>query len=306
MNLLITVEEMTGRQGESAGSRPSPGLRVLTQNLWGVRGAWQKRREVMSRLIRQAQPDLISFQETIKSSTYDQVRDLVPCGYHVIFQKTPEPDGQSAAIASRWPIRAVHELEQRVTPRVSSANTTLVAEIEAPEPFGSLLLVNHLPSWQLHYALERELQASKAARFVEELVGDRDLHVIVAGDLTDPPESSSVRLWTGRQSLNGVSVSYRDAWESENPGDPGETYTPRNAILADPDWPFRRLDYIMVRCGPHGGPTLAIKSCQLFFDDTIDAVWASDHFGVIADLGLPSRPLPPAPNMTADGKSAAG
>jgi endonuclease/exonuclease/phosphatase family metal-dependent hydrolase len=297
---------MAGRQGRSTDSTNSPQLRVLTQNLWGIRGAWDKRRAVISRLIHQAQPDLISFQEAIKTTSYDQVRDLVPPDYHVVYQKTPEPDGQSAAIASRWPIRAVHELEQRVTPRVDSANTTLVAEIEAPEPFGVILVVNHAPSWQLDYVLERELQASKGARFVEELIGDRDLHVIVAGDLTDPPESSSVRLWTGRQSLNGVGVSYRDAWESANPGDPGETYTPRNAILADADWPFRRLDYIMVRCGPHGGPTLAIKSCRLFFDHTIDGVWASDHFGVIADLGLPSRPLPPAPNMTADGKSAAG
>jgi endonuclease/exonuclease/phosphatase family metal-dependent hydrolase len=282
---------------ESADVANSPRLRVLTQNLWGVRGAWDRRRAVLIALIRAAQPDLISFQEAIKTSSYDQVSDLVGSGYHIVYQQNPEPDGQSAAIASRWPIRSVHELDQHVTPRVDSANTTLVVEIAAPDPFGPLLLVNHLPSWQLDFALERELQASKGARFVEELVGDRSLHVVLAGDLTDPPESSSVRLWTGRQSLNGVGVCYRDAWESANPGDPGETYTPRNAILADPDWPFRRLDYIMVRCGAHGGPTLAINACRLLFDDAIDGVWASDHFGVVAELGLPVRPPPPPPNL---------
>src|SRR5438270_10383007 len=65
---------------------------------------------------------------------------------------------------------------------------------------------------------ERELQAAATASFVEELGAERALHVIVAGDLSSAPDSASVRLWTGRQSLNGVSVCYRDAWESANPG----------------------------------------------------------------------------------------
>jgi endonuclease/exonuclease/phosphatase family metal-dependent hydrolase len=275
----------------------SPQLRVVTQNLWGIRGAWALRREALVGLLARARPDVISFQEAIKTSEYDQVRDLVGAEYHVAYQKRPESDGQSAAIASRWPIRSVHEVDTHVTPRVDSATTTMVCEIEGPQPFGPLLLVNHLPSWQLNFAAERELQAATAARYIEEFVGDRSLHVILAGDLTDPPESASVRLWTGRQSLHGVGVCFRDAWESANPGDAGETYTARNPILADPDWPFTRLDYIMVRCGAHGGPTLAIKSCRRLFDDAIDGVWASDHFGLVADLGIPSRPLPPPPNL---------
>jgi hypothetical protein len=94
---------------------------------------------------------------------------------------------------------------------------------------------------------------------------------------------------TGRQSLDGTSVCYRDAWESANPSDPGATSTPDNPLVADWDWPFRRLDYILVRCGEHGGPTLIIRACSRVFDQPVEGVWASDHFGVVADLSLPEE-----------------
>ena len=275
-------------------------IRAVTQNLWGTRGAWNLRRRVLASGLRELQPDLISFQEAIKTANHDTVGDLLGQEFHVAYQRHPDPDGQSAAIASRWPIRSIEEVDIHVTPRTAgSACTTMVAEIEAPDPFGSLLFVNHLPNWQLDFEFERERQAATAARFLESLIGNRTIHVILAGDLTDPPDAGSVRLWTGRQSVDGVSVCYRDAWESVHPDELGETYTPRNPILADWDWPFRRLDYVMVRCGAHGGPTLAIESCRRIFDEPVDGIWASDHFGVMADLTIPYRPPPPPPNRTA-------
>ena len=45
----------------------------------------------------------------------------------------------------------------------------------------------------------------------------------------------------------------------------------------------RRIDYVLVRAGDHG-PTLRILDCALAFDEPIDGIWASDHFGVVADL----------------------
>ena len=41
----------------------------------------------------------------------------------------------------------------------------------------------------------------------------------------------------------------------------------------------------MVRCVDHG-PTLDVSSCERIFDKPVDGVWASDHFGVVADLAL--------------------
>jgi endonuclease/exonuclease/phosphatase family metal-dependent hydrolase len=265
-------------------------MRVVTQNLWGIRGDWEARRAVLMAGFRELQPDLVAFVEAIKTDECDQVVDLLGPEFHVAHQQAREPDGQGASIASRWPIGDVHEVDLKVTPRTADfACTTLIAEIQAPGPFAPLVFANHVPNWQLHFEHERELQALAAARFLEELAGDRDVHVVLAGDFTSDPDAANVRFISGRQSLDGTSVCYRDAWESIHPGEPGETFTPANPLLFDWDWPFRRLDYVFVRCGLHGGPTLEITACERIFDQPHDGVWASDHFGVYADLEIPSR-----------------
>ena len=252
------------------------------------------RRDVLAEGLRALQPDLVAFVEAIVTEDYDQVQDLLGPGFHVAHQAAREPDGQGASIASRWPLEDVTEVDLNVTPRTANfACTTLVAVVAAPDPFGELIFADHVPNWQMNFETERELQALSAARSLEEMVADRGArHVILAGDLTADPEAASVRFLTGRQSLNGISVCYRDAWESTRPGDAGETFTPRNPLVADWDFPFRRLDYVLVRCGEHGGPTLQVRSCERIFDEPVGGVWASDHFGVVADLVIPSRPDP--------------
>jgi endonuclease/exonuclease/phosphatase family metal-dependent hydrolase len=53
------------------------------------------------------------------------------------------------------------------------------------------------------------------------------------------------------------------------------------------DWPFRRVDYIFLRFGAHGGTALDIAACERIFDELVNGVWASDHFGLVADLARP-------------------
>jgi endonuclease/exonuclease/phosphatase family metal-dependent hydrolase len=281
----------------SARDEPSAdGVRVLTLNLFGRRGAWADRRSVLIAGLRELRPDLVAFQEAIVSDGYDQVVDLLGPDYHIAHQTSREvnrggdvEDGQGSSIASRWPLGEVRELDLHVTPRTADfACGMLVAEIRAPEPVGPLLFIHHKPSWKLNMEYERELQAVAAAQCIEALIGGRDLHVVLVGALDADPDAASVRFWTGRQSLGGMSICYRDAWESAHPGAPGHTFTPRNPLMIDWDWPFRRIDYVFVRCGEHGGPTLDVATCALAFDEPVEGVWASDHFGVLADLAVPA------------------
>jgi endonuclease/exonuclease/phosphatase family metal-dependent hydrolase len=133
-----------------------------------------------------------------------------------------------------------------------------------------------------------------AASFLERQVAGREQHVVVAGDFDAPPDTASMRFWRGRQSLSGTSVCYRDAWEQVNGDDPGHTFTPDNPLIADGTWPLergRRIDYVLVRCADHG-PSLDIGACARTFDAPLGGVWASDHFGVVADLATaPPEPL---------------
>jgi endonuclease/exonuclease/phosphatase family metal-dependent hydrolase len=268
-------------------------LRVLTLNLWGIGGDWTRRRPVLVDGLRQLAPDLIAFQEAVTTEEHDTAVELVGSKYHVHHQTTGLiGDGNCAAIASRWPFRDVQEVDQQLSPRTADfPATTLIAEIDAPEAVGPVLFVNHLPSWKPQLELERELQTVKAVRVVEDIVARRPMHVVLAGDLDATPDATSIRFLCGYQSLDRLSVYYRDAWVAIHPADPGHTFTTRNPLMLEESdvrqEVDRRIDYVFVRCDEFG-PTLPISDCALAFDAPVDGVWASDHFGVVADLETPA------------------
>jgi endonuclease/exonuclease/phosphatase family metal-dependent hydrolase len=51
----------------------------------------------------------------------------------------------------------------------------------------------------------------------------------------------------------------------------------------------RRIDYVLVRAGRHG-PLLQVLQCDRLLDQPVGNVWASDHYGVVADLAVPADP----------------
>jgi hypothetical protein len=111
---------------------------------------------------------------------------------------------------------------------------TLLAEVAAPDSLGPLLFANHNPNYGLDFEHERELQAVTAARAIEELVGRRRLHVVVAGDFDATPDAASGRI--------GVAASRWRAPASAI-GTPGRASTP--AIRATPS-------HLTTRCCPRG------------------------------------------------------
>ena len=270
-------------------------LRVLTLNQWGRGGVWPARREALRRGLRDIDPDLVAIQEAVKTDEVETVAELFDPAFHVWHQTTGLlGDGNCAAIASRWPLRTVRELDQQLTPRTATfPATTLVAEVDVPQPVGPLLFVNHLPSWEPALELERELQTVAAARTIEAMVAARPMHVVLAGDLDAVPEAASIRFLRGLQSLGDTSVWYRDAWSSVHGDEPGHTFTVQNPLMSEESDTrmevSRRIDYVFVRCD-FNGPTLEIVDCRLAFDEPIDGEWASDHFGVVADLRVPTTP----------------
>ncbi len=252
---------------------------------------WPDRRRVIVDALRADPPDVLAFQEAYFADDYDQTADLAGPGYELFHQVHRRGDATGISLASRWPITRRRELDLRLTPRTRDYEIgALLAEIEAPAPIGPLLFVNAFPSWETDFELEREMQAVALARAVDEFVDSADRHVVIAGDLDADPRAASIRFWTGRQSLDGMSVSYRDAWESANPGVEDEraaTFTPSNPSVTV-DWPFRRIDYVLVRNVDHGGPSLDVRSCRRIFDAAVDGIWASDHFGIVAELEAPA------------------
>jgi endonuclease/exonuclease/phosphatase family metal-dependent hydrolase len=271
-------------------------IRVATVNIWGPYGDWPARREVLRAGFAELDPDLVVLQETVVGRDVDQVGELFGGEHHVLHQGRRAREGVGCSIVSRWPAEAVEELDLCVTERVDPEDfvgRATLAEYETP--VGRILLAHHKPNWQITYERERELQALKTARRIEDRVAGRDdVHVVLAGDFDARPETSSVRFLTGRQSLGDVSVHYQDAWEMTHPDDPGHTFTIENPmIVTEADWsriPPRRIDYVMVRSDERG-PTLRIHSARLLFDRPIDGIFGSDHYGLTTDLASLDAPL---------------
>ena len=139
--------------------------------------------------------------------------DLLGPDYEMARHASRSADGVGAVLASRWPFGSIREVDLHVTERVDDLPwaAAVTAEVLLPEPFGLTLFAHHKPTYQVGYARERKLQAVASARFVETQVAGRDLHVVLLGDFDDTPDSASVRFFTGRQSLDQLSVAYRDA-----------------------------------------------------------------------------------------------
>lgn len=263
-------------------------VRFVTLNTWGMRGDWAARLPAFQRGFQALDADIVTLQETILTGGADQAAQILGPGYRLVQQRGREADGQGITIASKWPTGEVFEIDLHVTERTHDfACTCLVAEVLAPEPFGRIWVANHFPDYQLDHERERCLQAVAAARRLEAVAAESPGPVIVAGDLDADDASDSIRFWTGRHVIDGMSVCYRSAWEATHPGQPLATYVPENPNQTATDWPFRGIDHVLVRCG-HSGPELPIRSCRRIFDNGPAA--PSDHYGLAVELDPPHLP----------------
>lgn len=272
-------------------SRPT--VRVLTLNVFGPANPdWERRHRLVAEVVRDLDPDVVALQE-VPVTTPDVLDVLLGDGYHRTHFDRPADDGVAGTLATRWPHRVVRRVDLAVGPHVREtlpwAETVIV---EADTPVGALVVAHHKPSWPFPAEADREQQALLAIDAIEAHVTGRAVHVVVLGDFDATPDSASLQLWRGRRSVGGRSVCYQDAWEYVNPTDPGFTFDLENPLVRDGECATavsRRIDHVLVRSGSHG-PTLQVVGCRRVLDGPVDGVWASDHYGVLADLALPVRP----------------
>lgn len=262
--------------------RVSTAIRVLTFNLLTIADAAGPAREnVVRRLLPPLRPDIVAFQEV--ASDLDQAARLLGPEFTVV-----DLPGGGECLAARHPLDSVSTLD---LPLPDGMRATAVAA-RVHTPVGPVLAVHHRGTFHLDREVVRERQAVATARFVEDLVAGEDLPVVLMGDLNASPDAASIRFLTGKQSLDGMSVRYEDAWAAAHPDDPGHTFTPRNPLVRAGEMPLergRRIDYVLVRGGPHG-PPLEVADCRLVFTVPVAGIQASDHYGVLADLRRPAHP----------------
>lgn len=278
--------------GQDAASR----LRVLTYNLLHD-GGWsgffesgthlEERLEMTIQELRRMQPDIIALQEASESRKHGNVpkRIAEALGYQMVFEPaTQHISGiglldrlitsaigfkEGPAILSRYPIAAwdVYDLprcQRKLDPRI-----LLRAEITAPD--------GPVQVFSAHTAKGDDCQLQRVGELFREHQGTG--RAILMGDLNTGEQSPVL---TGWQKDPGLI----DVFRAANPGVSGGTVW-QNIYV---DWPTtdRRVDFIFV-LDEGMGSSPVVHSSTLAFDQpgrlpNGDALWPSDHRGVIAEI----------------------
>ncbi|WP_420450842.1 endonuclease/exonuclease/phosphatase family protein [Ilumatobacter sp.] len=263
-------------------------LRVMTWNLWWHFGPWRARAGAILDTIRDADPDVVCLQEVFSDATHDQGEELATeLGFHVVRTEPVLHRGVSFgnAVLARWPV--VRLADERL-PRADGTpghRRAVVAGVDTPHgrwPIASTHLEHRFDR-----SADRCAQVRRVMELARDLRGDpeRDLPVVVGGDLNAVPDTDEIRLATGRTAgVDGIVMS--DAWEQVGDGD-GRTWLRENPYSCDSAWPDRRIDYVLVswpRPKPVGNPI----SARLVGRPVGDGVWPSDHLAVVVELVTPA------------------
>lgn len=270
-------------------------VRILTLNVWNTEGD-PRRPEVINRGIRQLEPDLIALQEVVHTAGTRSLETLLAgLAFHVTHQAEVQESVPrfsdrygGAAVATRWPHQVVEVLDLRLAGMSDVPWATLAAVVKVPTE-GEMLFIAATAAWRPSAEAVRERQAIAIADL--DARHRRDLPTVIAGDFNAGPEAASIRYLTGRQSLDGRSVLYHDAWAIAGKG-PGYTWSTENPntrrgidqIVRQREY-RNRFDYVFVGSwDAHPKAHARVQSAEIAFDQPIEGIWASDHSGVVVDL----------------------
>lgn len=247
-------------------------MRVMTLNLnYEVdrHGAWPARRELVSEVIREAEPDILAFQAVRRGAGspggQDQASQLAEqLGYpHVAFQPAMSaPDGAElgSAIISRYPLAAYssHRLSLKGGHADQTERLLQVARFDLPA--GSLQLFNAHFSWvgeQLRDNLAETLLLLRKAAGPALLVGDFNAPA-------------------GEGLLDDLSrAGWTDAWDALCGAQAGYTFETGNLSI--------RIDYVWANAPLSG----KLRSIEVVGDrQGPRGEHISDHLGLLVVIDL--------------------
>lgn len=245
------------------------GVKILTLNTWQERGPWPQRWEVIFEGIGRFHPDLAAFQELFNGSWAREVQKR--SGYPTLLFPE-EPCG--LVLYTHFAVKSWGVVTLEKSPLEDYLRYALWAELEVEGK--KLFVFNTHLSWLLEDTASRKRQGEGLLQLVLEKASCEESLLI--GDLNSTRHSPEIEgLMEGGK--------FRDLFFEKNPGEAGLTWDHRNPYVrgAEHPLPDRRIDFILTR-----GPGLLLKnlvSCGLVFTEPNEkGIWASDHFGVLAEF----------------------
>lgn len=311
LSICFLLTHMTNQPAWA--QEPSAPLRVLTYNLLHD-GPWsgffengthlEERLDMTIQELQQLQPDVIALQEASDSRKHGNVPQRIAetLGYQMVFEPATQHIfglglldrlitsaigfKEGPAILSRYPIVAseVYDLprcQHRMDPRV-----LLRAEIDTPN--------GPIQVFSAHTAKGDDCQLERVGELFREYRGTG--RAILMGDLNTGEQSSVLTDWQNEP-------GFIDVFRVANPGVSGGTVWQNIHV----EWPTadRRVDFIFLVNGENGRDPV-VRSSRLAFDrpghlPNGDALWPSDHRGVLADIELAPAERPRMSSLSKTG-----
>ncbi|MBO3750355.1 endonuclease/exonuclease/phosphatase family protein [Streptosporangiaceae bacterium NEAU-GS5] len=250
-------------------------VRLITWNVWGRFGPWERRETSIRAGLDGHDPDIVALVEA-----WDGQGARLGLPYHV-FEGGYEIDGvrSGLAVLSRWPIGA-HEV-LRLSGEGDSAGNVLRAVIDGPR--GAIQIYVAALAWRLEHSGERQRQVREATAFIAG-TQHRRYPTVLCGDFNADPDSDEMRMLTGKSAPAAPGLVFYDAWATAGDGpDGGHTWANANPWAAPALWPNRRIDYVLSAWPRRGGAGHPVH-CEVIGIEPVDGVVPSDHYGVLADL----------------------
>ncbi len=266
--------------------------RLLTLNLWGAEPPLDRRLELLVEGARTLGADVIALQE-VRSvpGTVPNTAETIAAqlGYSWVWAPATEWGGgeEGLALLSRWPI--VHQAHREL-PHALPTERRVVLGAAVMTPIGELAVFTTHLNYRLTDGAKREDQVAAVDGFVTDWVASRptSLPRLLAGDFNATPDSDEIRYLRGLHSIAWKRTYYQDAWAACHRDQPGYTWARKNPQTAGLHWleRDRRIDYILVSPLARDGRG-EVLDCRLAFDQPAsDGMFASDHFGLLADIRL--------------------
>ena len=259
-------------------------MRVMTWNVWGRFGPWERRTAGILNVIADVMPDVVLLQESwVDAAGVQQCTVLGEAlgmnhhccsGADMLFGEW----GPANALLSRWPIAEHRITELPALDPIGWGGLALRALIDGPR--GQLLVYCVALDWPPAASLARQHALRHLAG---EVIADTtafNAPVIVGGDFNAAPGSDELRMLTGEREPAHPGFVLFDAWDS---ADPGATWSRTNPWTVPTLLPDRRIDYLLTGW-PHRGGVGSTVSSGLAGTQPVDGAVPSDHYAVWADV----------------------
>ncbi len=279
-------------------------LRVITLNFWGTEPPLERRLDLAIRQLRALAPDVVCLQEvrpldgkagpttadTIAAALGLTAHYAIACEWDDHPKLAPGQEGLAILARSILATRT----QQLPEPRHADSRLLLSAQIATDAD----------PIWvhttHLHYRLDdgvaREKQVLAIDAAIRALRTDTSPPQILCGDMNATPDSDEMRFLRGLTTLDGRRTHFQDAWLRLH-REPGPTDGPAQGITWSSENRFtrplrsldidRRIDYVYVTSRKKDGRGTIHDARVVLTDrdgDGEDAICASDHYGVLADV----------------------